>query len=158
MVQGVKGLPAELKILALGDVEIFGQGRVHVPEAGSAHVRQHRTHVSELPGIVRGRIVIRPPDTLVRTEGRFKGLRVNPIGNLLLLRRVSDVRITDQITPRSISGRNIAADGSLEGIPRAANVQRYSCLGHKVPCELPSARNLVHNTLLIQEGSARAKG
>src|SRR5208337_4412532 len=126
MVQGVKGLPVELKIFALREVEILGQGTIQVPESGRAHVRQYGTHVSKLPSSRIGRVVIRP-EGLVPAEGRLKSGGVNPVGNLLLLRTVSrEMRITDQIAPPCLSATPpyLVEYGVLERIRRAGNGKR----------------------------------
>ena len=73
MIESVENLPAELKIPALRDVKVLGQGSIQIPESGRANPRKARSGVPKLIGAVVVGVVV-SPEALVASKVRPSGL------------------------------------------------------------------------------------
>ncbi len=107
MVQSVEGLPAKLEVFAFRDVELLGQGAIHIPETGSPEISKSGAHCWQLP-------VSRISDrggARVHAEGRLECGGIDPLVDLVGATAVAmEVRIANQVAPGGIEG---AAKGAV---------------------------------------------
>src|SRR5579864_4291511 len=97
VIERIKQLPSKLEILLLGDVELFGERRIDVPEARTAQSWQADAGVAKLPGARIGWTVV-GPEVLVAAEGRLERGRIDPISDALRLGTAPGKhRIADQV-------------------------------------------------------------